>query len=163
MATTPLEQKFGILANSTLTDKMPGLDEDSLGFQIVQTEDDDSRAFGVQVYNIGKHLVLVPMFFLDGKIKGGEVMFVKDLNKFLPLTEVEVNNLESGKTFSMGEPEKEVEKNKGTAYRTSTMELNWLNSKRAGEVGIVDAEDIHQMYKAAMMLDRGGCPKLKVY
>ena len=161
MATTPLEQKFGILANSTLTDKMPGLDEDSLGFQIVQTEDDDSRAFGVQVYNIGKHLVLVPMFFLDGKIKGGEVMFVKDLNKFLPLTEVEVNNLESGKTFSMGEPEKEVEKNKGTAYRTSTMELNWLNSKRAGEVGIVDAEDIHQMYRAAMMLDRGGCPKLK--
>ena len=108
MATTPLEQKFGVLANATLTDKMPGLEENSLGFQIVQTEDDDSKAFGVQVYNIGKHLVLVPMFFLDGKIKGGEVMYVKDLNKFFPLTEVEVNNLESGKTFSMGEPEAEA-------------------------------------------------------
>ena len=115
MATTPLEQKFGMLANSTLTDKMPGLDEDSLGFQIVQSEEDGSRAFGVQVYNIGKHLVLVPMFFLDGKIRGGEVMYVKDLNKFLPLTEVEVNNLESGKTFSMGEPVQEYEKNRGTA------------------------------------------------
>lgn len=161
MATTPLEQKFGILANATLTDKMPGLDEDSLGFQIVQTEEDDSRAFGVQVYNIGKHLVLVPMFFLDGKVKGGEVMFVKDLNKFLPLTEVEVNNLESGKTFSMGEPEAEVEKNKGTAYRTSTMELNWLNSKRAGEVGIVNASDIMAMHDAAVRMGSDQFPVLK--
>lgn len=158
MATTPLEQKFGILANETLTDKMPGLDEDSLGFQIVQTEEDDSRAFGVQVYNIGKHLVLVPMFFLDGKIKGGEVMYVKDLNKFLPLTEVEVNNLESGKTFSMGEPSDDVDKNKGTAYRTSTMELNWLNAKRAGEVGLFDADDIYRMFEAA---GRATLPKLK--
>lgn len=158
MATTPLEQKFGILANATLTDKMPGLEEDSLGFQIVQTEEDDSRAFGVQVYNIGKHLVLVPMFFLDGKVKGGEVMYVKDLNKFLPLTEVEVNNLESGKTFSMGEPSDEVDKNKGTAYRTSTMELNWLNSKRAGEVGLFDADDIYNMLEAAGRID---FPKLK--
>lgn len=158
MATTPLEQKFGILANATLTDKMPGLEEDSLGFQIVQTEEDDSRAFGVQVYNIGKHLVLVPMFFLDGKVKGGEVMYVKDLNKFLPLTEVEVNNLESGKTFSMGEPSDEVDKNKGTAYRTSTMELNWLNSKRAGEVGLFDANDIYNMLEAAGRID---FPKLK--
>ena len=158
MATTPLEQKFGVLANATLTDKMPGLEENSLGFQIVQTEDDDSRAFGVQVYNIGKHLVLVPMFFLDGKIKGGEVMYVKDLNKFFPLTEVEVNNLESGKTFSMGEPEAEAEKNKGTAYRTSTMELNWLNSKRAGEIGLVDAEDILRMTAAATS---GHLPGLK--
>lgn len=159
MATTPLEQKFGMLANSTLTDKMPGLDEDSLGFQIVQSEEDGSRAFGVQVYNIGKHLVLVPMFFLDGKIRGGEVMYVKDLNKFLPLTEVEVNNLESGKTFSMGEPVQEDEKNRGTAYRTSTMDLNWLNSKRAGEVGLVDPEDIVRMM--ASYTGRPDWPTLK--
>ena len=84
MATTPFEQKFGILSNSALNDKMPGLEDDSLGFQVVQSEDDDSRGFGVQIYDIGKHLVLVPMFFLKGKIIGGEVMYVKDLKKFMP-------------------------------------------------------------------------------
>ena len=152
MATTPFEQKFGILANSALTDKLPGLEDDSLGFQVVQSEDDDSRGFGVQIYDIGKHLVLVPMFFIKGRIKGGEVMYVKDLNKFMPLTEMDINALKSGKTFSMGEVElndKEDDKSKGTPYRISTMELNWLNSKRAGEVGLIDSDDIIKMMTQA--------------
>ena len=150
MATTPFEQKFGILSNSAINEKMPGLEDDSLGFQVVQSEDDDSRGFGVQIYDIGKHLVLVPMFFLKGKIKGGEVMYVKDLNKFMPLTEMDVNTLKSGKKFSMGDVEDEKEKNKGTAYRVSTMELNWLNSKRAGEVSLVNVEDIQKMFEQSV-------------
>lgn len=146
MATEPFEQKFGILADSTLNAKLPEMKTFAIGFQVVDTEDENSRAFGVQLYNIGKHLVMVPMFWLKGKVKGGEVMYVKDLNRFLPFTEVDVNNLKTGKTFSMGDPEPEGDKkSKGDAYSVSTMELNWLNTKRAGEVTLIDKRDIAQM------------------
>lgn len=155
MSTDPFEQKFGILADSTLNNKLPEMKNFSIGFQVIDTEDDNSRAFGVQIYNVGKHLVMVPMFWLKGKIKGGEVMYVKDFNRFMPFTESDINNLKSGKTFSMGDPEAEEDKKtKGDAYSVSTMELNWLNTKRAGEVTVIDRADVIKMMR--------GCPELRL-
>lgn len=143
--TDSFETKFSILADAQINDKVPALKKHMLGFQVVASEDDNSKAVGVLAYNIGKRLVYVPIFWLNGKVKGGDVMYLKEEDRFLPLGEIWVNFINSGKSFSVGESDKPTEDQTGAASRVSTMDLNWLYSKRAGETGFIDPKDVIKM------------------
>lgn len=143
--TDSFETKFSILADAQINDKIPALKKHMIGFQVVASEEDNSKAVGVLAYNIGKRLVYVPIFWLNGKVKGGDVMYLKDEDRFLPLGEIWVNFINTGKSFAIGEAGNATEDQKGSANRVSTMDLNWLYSKRAGEVGIIDATDVVKM------------------
>jgi hypothetical protein len=149
MATNDFETKFGILADATLTDKLPAIKKYLLGFQVIarDDEDDTERAVGGAAYRIGNRLVYVPVFWLRGRCKGGDVMYLKDEAQWRPFTEIEVNMLESGKNFVMGDakPTNNADARKGTPYRISTMNLNQLHSKAAGEVRLIPECDIAEM------------------
>lgn len=149
MATTSFESKFGILADSTLGDKLPSIRKNSLGFQVVASEDDNERAIGVMAYRIGSRLVYVPLFWLAGRIKGGEIMYLKEEDTFRPFTEVWVNYIATGKDFKAGELDDNKDGRRGSAYRISTLNLNWLHSKRAGDVGIINVDDVKNMARVS--------------
>lgn len=143
--TDSFETKFSILADAQINEKIPSIKKYMLGFQVVASEDNNSRAIGVLAYNIGKRLVYVPVFWLNGKVKGGDIMYLKDDDRFLPLGEIWVNFISSGRDFVIGENGRSSEDQKGSSSRVSTMDLNWLYSKRAGEVGFVDPKDVIKM------------------
>lgn len=154
--TDSFETKFSILADAQINDKVPALKKHMLGFQVVASEDDNSKAVGVLAYNIGKRLVYVPIFWLNGKVKGGDVMYIKEDDRFLPLGEVWVNFINSGKSFSVGESDRATEDQRGSASRVSTMDFNWLYSKRAGETGLVDPKDVIRMSA------QSSCPEISL-
>lgn len=144
MATNSFEAKFGILADSLLRDKLPAAHKYALGFQVVASEDDNERALGVMAYQIGNYTVFVPIFWLGGKLKGGETMYLKEVDQWFPFSEVRLNYIETSKKFSAGELAPK-ESRKGSPDKVSTMELNWLHSKKAGEVQLFSPEDCQQM------------------
>lgn len=149
MATNSFESKFGILADSLLQDHLPAASKYSLGFQVVATEDDNERTLGVMAYQIGEYTVFVPVFWLSGKLKGGDIMYLKEANQWFPFSEVRLNYVETSKKFISGEVV-DKDSRKGSADRVSTMELNWLTSKKAGEVSVFSADDCVGMVEMAV-------------
>ena len=81
------EQQFGILANAVVADKFPQLDAMKLAFQLIDKEDDNSKACGAGIYIIGKSVVFVPAFFLNGNIKTADMMLLADTQQFLPMSD----------------------------------------------------------------------------
>ena len=149
MATTDFEVKFGILADSQISDKVPSINSYKLGFQVVDKNEDDTEAIGIIAYKIGAHLIYIPVFWLNGRLKGGDIMYLKKEDMFLPFNEVWINFVESGKQFSVGNTEHKSSSydSKGSAYRTSTVNLTWLHNKRAsGNVMLADPDDVVPMF-----------------
>jgi len=81
------EQQFGILANAVVADKFPQLDSMKLAFQLIEKEDDNSKACGAGIYIIGRSVVFIPAFFMGGNIKTADMMLLADTQQFLPLSD----------------------------------------------------------------------------
>lgn len=96
------EQSVAELAINTLKTQVPALMDYALGFQLVDHSDDDTRAVGFFGFKVGEGLIYVPIFFLGGEVKGTELCYVVDEDRFVPLTEDWVNQLIRRKTFSIG-------------------------------------------------------------
>jgi len=97
------EQSVAELAINTLKTQVPALMDYALGFQLVDRSDDDTRAVGFFGFKVGEGLIYVPIFFLGGEIKGTELCYVVDEDRFVPLAEDWVNQLIRRKTFSIGD------------------------------------------------------------
>ena len=98
------EKSFAEMALANLKGKAPALIDYMMGFQLVERNDEDTRAVGFFGFKIGAHWVYTPVFFLSGEIKGTELMYVKGQDIFLPLEEGWVNYLIQKKPFTLGEP-----------------------------------------------------------
>jgi hypothetical protein len=97
------EQSVAELAVNTLKSKVPALMDYALAFQLVDRGEDDTRAIGFFGFRVGKTLLYVPIFFLSGEVKGTELCYVVEEDRFVPLTEEWVNQLIKKKTFTIGE------------------------------------------------------------
>lgn len=99
------ERTFADLAYTRLRDKAPMLLDYLRGFQLVDKSDDDTRAVGVFGFKLGEELLYAPMFFLNGELKGHELLYIKGRNTFIPLQENWVNYILNRRPFVLGEPE----------------------------------------------------------
>ena len=81
------EQQFGILANAVISDKFPQLDQMKLAFQLIDKTDDNTKACGASVYIVGKTVIFVPAFFMNGQLKTGDMMLVGATQQFLPMSD----------------------------------------------------------------------------
>lgn len=79
------EQQFGILANASIVEKYPQLDDMKIAFQLIEKNDDGSEAVGAMVYMVGKTVIFVPAFFKNNKLHTGDMMFIAQTQQFLPL------------------------------------------------------------------------------
>lgn len=109
------ENSFSNLAYASLRERAPQALEYVIGFQILERNQKDTRAAGIFGFEAGDRVFYSPAFFIDGDIKGSEIIFLPDQNLVLPLKDNWLNDLLRRKPFSMGQPE-----DKATAYRGLT-------------------------------------------
>ena len=100
---TEFEQAFSSLAYAYLKDKAPRLLDFMVGFQLVDRNDDNTKAIGVFGFEVGDQWLYAPVFFLNGDLKGHELLYLKNKDAFVPLKENWVNYLIARKPHVLGE------------------------------------------------------------
>ena len=100
---TSFEQAFSSLAHSYLRDKAPGLLDHEIGFQLLERNEDNTRAVGIFGFKVGPSWLYAPVFFLNGDLKGHELLYLNNQDLFCPLNEKWLNYLLSRKPPMLGE------------------------------------------------------------
>lgn len=80
------EQSFGNLAYSALNEKDSSLQQYVVGFQLIDHNEEGTKALGFFALRLGDSYYYVPVFFLGGKLKPLELMYSREEDKFVPLT-----------------------------------------------------------------------------
>jgi len=99
----PFEQAFANLASAYLKDKAPGIIPHALGFQLLEKNEDNDKAVGVFGFQVGRQLMYAPVFFLNGELKGHELLYLKDSDTFVPMAENWINYVLNRKPNILGE------------------------------------------------------------
>ena len=99
---TEFEQAFSSLAYAYLKDKAPRLLDYIVGFQLVDRNEDNTKAMGVFGFKVGDQWLYAPVFFLNGDLKGHELLYLKNKDAFVPMKENWVNYLISRKPHILG-------------------------------------------------------------
>ncbi len=97
------EQSFASLAFAYLKDKAPKLLDYMIGFQLVDRNDDNTKAIGIFGFKVGEEWVYAPVFFLNGDLKGHELLYLKKQDQFVPMKENWVNYLLNRQPHMLGE------------------------------------------------------------
>lgn len=104
----PFEQALSNLAHAYLKDRAPQLLDHELGFQLLEKNEDNDRAIGIFGFQVGQQLLYAPVFFLNGELKGHELLYLKESDTFVPMKENWINYVLNRKPNVIGE---EVEPN----------------------------------------------------
>jgi hypothetical protein len=97
------------IAHAYIHDKVPELLRHEIGFQLVERSDDENRAVGVFGFKIGKILLYVPVFFINGKIKGLDLLYIYNDKIFVPLSQEFINFVKRNQFGSLGRPSDRIE------------------------------------------------------
>lgn len=100
----PFEQAFAQIAHVFLQDRAPGLLDHEIGFQLIDKNDDNSKAVGVNVFKIGDAILYAPVVFSDGELLGRELLYMNNQDMFVPLKENWVNYLLNRRPHALGKP-----------------------------------------------------------
>jgi hypothetical protein len=98
------EQSFASLAYSYIKDKAPRLLDFIIGFQLVERNEDETKAVGVFGFKVGNLWLYVPAVFLNGDLKGHEILWIKNQDLIVPCKENWVNHVISRKPHVLGGP-----------------------------------------------------------
>ena len=94
-----MDQAYGFIAN-----KAGPLMKDPhrLGFEVVSKNDENTRMVGIFAFRVNAQLLYAPTFFINGEIKGTDLLYRHDTKSFVPLNEewvtwlIEKNDQDSG-------------------------------------------------------------------
>ena len=98
------EKDFSTLAYAFLQDRAAGLLPYLLGFEVVDRDEDGSKAVGIFGFNISGHYYYVPSFFINSQIKGMDLLFSKTTNNFMPLQEEWIDRIINKSNIRLGKP-----------------------------------------------------------
>lgn len=99
------EATLADLAVSLVLGRTPALADHYLGFELIPgtVNENKTRAAGLLGFRIGQETVCIPVLFLNGKIKGTEVLYLKDSDVFTSNTRPWVDYLLSKDSSTMGQ------------------------------------------------------------
>ncbi len=97
------EQAFSDLASAYLHDKAPSLVDYQVGFQLIDRNQENTKAVGIFAFQVGKQWLYAPVFFLNGDLKGHELLYIKNQDMFVPLKENWINFILNHKPHVLGE------------------------------------------------------------
>jgi hypothetical protein len=100
---TALESTFSSLAYSALRDKAGSLLDYLIGFQMLRVEEEGKRAVGIFGFEIDGKVYYAPAFFLNGEIRGLDLLYSADSDLFVPLSEEWVNSIINKKEIHVGD------------------------------------------------------------
>jgi hypothetical protein len=83
-----LELAFMDLAYGFISQKAGAFLQDPyrLGFEVVYSNEDNSKMAGMFAFRVGSQLFSVPCFFITGEVKGTELLYQHGVKMFCPLT-----------------------------------------------------------------------------
>lgn len=99
---TSFEQSFSNLAHAYLRDSAPKLLDHEIGFQLLDRNRENTKAVGVFAFKVGSMWLYAPVFFLNGDLKGHELLYIKNQDMFVPLKENWINYLVNRKPSILG-------------------------------------------------------------
>lgn len=97
------EKAFATLAYSELEQKAPGLFPYLIGFQLIDKNDQDNHAVGVFGFKMGNQWYYSPVFWLNGRLRGFDLLYIVSQDIFVPMQESWINYLTNRKPNIMGE------------------------------------------------------------
>ena len=97
------EKVFSDIAHHYVQDNAPSLMQYEQGFQMLEKNDDDTKAVGVIGFNVNQMQIYCPVFFLNGEIKGQEMMYLADQDLFVPVDEAWLNEIMGKNPVIIGE------------------------------------------------------------
>lgn len=98
------EASLSNLAHTHLKDKAPGLLPYEVGFQLLDRNEDNTRAVAIAGFKVGSQWLYAPVFFLNGELKGTDLLYLKDSDQFVPLKENWLNWILNRKPNVLGKP-----------------------------------------------------------
>jgi hypothetical protein len=97
------EQAFSQLAHTYLRETAPKLMDKEIGFQLIEKNRENTRAVGIFGFKLGDEWLYAPAFFLNGTLKGHELLYIKSQDIFVPLKDNWVNYLLGRKPALLGQ------------------------------------------------------------
>lgn len=136
-----MDQAYGFLAN-----KAGKLMQDPyrLGFEVVYKNDSNTRMVGIFAFRVNDQILYVPVFFLNGDIKGTDLLYRQETKSFVPLNEEWVTFLTEKNNYDPGMPvdRKEFTRaNNHVRLEDIAYPPNYKRDKRASQLDAVGAED----------------------
>jgi len=105
MAGSTFEMQLAQLADAEISQNAPSLVPYKVGFQLIDKDNDETRGVGVSVYLVeGKQWIYVPAFFLNGRLRGTEYMYIPAMNAWRPTQEKWISQVKSKLPHSLGKP-----------------------------------------------------------
>lgn len=98
------EDDFGQLANQFVNDRAPALVPYMLGFEVVDRNEDGSKAVGIFGYKVDDDFYYIPAFFLNNQVRGVDMILNKKTNQFIPLTEKWIDYIIDKHSIRIGTP-----------------------------------------------------------
>lgn len=98
------EDDFGSLAYQFVQDRAPALIPYLLGFEVVDRNEDGSKAVGIFGFKVGDDFYYVPAFFLNNQVRGVDLILNKKTNQFVPLSEKWIDFIINKHAVSIGGP-----------------------------------------------------------
>lgn len=99
-----VETNLADLGVSTVAEKIPTAMDHYLGFELITSNDENTRAAGILGFQVGNELLYVPVLFLNGKVKGTEVLYLKKSDVFTSNTKQWWEYLTTRTPGVVGEP-----------------------------------------------------------
>lgn len=136
-----MDQAYGFLAN-----KAGKLMQDPyrLGFEVVYKNDSNTRMVGIFAFRVNDQILYVPVFFLNGDIKGTDLLYRQETKSFVPLNEEWVTFLTEKNNYDPGIPvdRKEFTRaNNHVRLEDIAYPPNYKRDKRASQLDAVGSED----------------------
>lgn len=87
------ERTMAAMAYSYVKDKSPRLMNYAVGFQLLDKNPDHTKAFGTFGFRVNNDWWFVPVIFVNGALKGHEVLYIQSMDFVAPNTEKWINHL----------------------------------------------------------------------
>lgn len=97
------EQSFANLAHSYINENAAKLMPYHVGFQLLEKSRENDKAVGIFGFKVGDEWLFVPTFFLNGELKGHELLYSQNQDLFMPLKDSWVNYILGRKPGQFGE------------------------------------------------------------
>jgi len=98
------EQQFSDQAMQVFGSKYPSLMEHMVTFKTISSNLEEGNAVGALILDVEGQQVYVPAIMADGNLKPIELVYYKDADRFVPLSEDWVSQIQSNSAQKLGEP-----------------------------------------------------------
>ncbi len=158
MPGSSFELSLSQLADAQLAQEAPSLADHKIGFQLIDKNDDDTRGVGVMVYKVGSQWIYVPVFYLNGRIKGTNLMYLQQQSIFAPCKENWLTFFKSKQASPLAfvadaDEKKRSEEGKSGTVSIRGPETRMIKSAGSSAFSIVEDSDLSGMFDAPARSD----------